>query len=183
MLPCHWSVYKTHYISLIIYIYLRLIWFPKAWPFIQGEFVISNRMWFKEFTLKCLSFQTSITDNPQPWVKHHPLTFLFGNENFLCFSSAQFSHSVLSGSLCPHSLQHARLPCPSPTPGARSNSCPSSRWCRPTISSSVVPFSCLPSFPASGSFLRSQFFASGGQSIGASTQHQSFRWIFRVDFL
>ena len=144
MLPCHWSVYKTHYISLIIYIYLRLIWFPKAWPFIQGEFVISNRMWFKEFTLKCLSFQTSITDNPQPWVKHHPLTFLFGNENFLCFSSAQFSHSVLSGSLCPRSLQHARLPCPSPTPGARSNSCPSSRWCRPTISSSVVPFSsCL----------------------------------------
>ena len=69
----------------------------------------------------------------------------------------------------PHGLQHARLPCPSPTPGACSNSCPSSRRCQPTISSSVVPFSsCLQSFPASGSFPRSQFFASGGQSIGAS---------------
>ena len=68
----------------------------------------------------------------------------------------------------PHGLQHARLPCPSPTPGACSNSCPSSRWCHPTISSSVVPFSYLQSFPASGSFPRSQFFSSGGQSIGAS---------------
>ena len=144
MLPCLWSLYKTHYISLIIYIYLRLIWLPKAWPFIQAEFVMSNRMWFKEFTLKCLSFQTSVIDNPQPWVKHHPLTFLFGNENFFCFSSAQFSHSVLSDSLWPHGLQHARLPCPSPTPRACSNSCPSSWWCHPTISSSVVPFSsCL----------------------------------------
>ena len=75
----------------------------------------------------------------------------------------------MSNSLQPHGLLHARLPCPSPTPGACSNSCPSSRWCHPTISSSVVPFSsCLQSFPASGSFPRSQFFASGGQSIGAS---------------
>ena len=81
----------------------------------------------------------------------------------------QFSCSVMSNSLRPHGLQHARLPCPSPTPGACSNSCPSSRWCHPTISSSVVPFSsCLQSFPGSGSFLVSQFFASGGQSIGVS---------------
>ena len=66
-------------------------------------------------------------------------------------------------------LQHARLPCPSPNPGACSNSCPSSRWCHPTISSSVVPFSsCLQSFPASGSFPMSQFFTSGSQSIRAS---------------
>ena len=66
-------------------------------------------------------------------------------------------------------LQHARPPCPSPIPGACSNSCPLSRWCHPTISYSVVPFSsCLQSFPASGSFPMSQFFASGGQSIGAS---------------
>ena len=71
-------------------------------------------------------------------------------------------------SLWPHGLQHARLSCPSLTPRACSNSCPSSRWCHPTISSSVVPFSCLQSFPASGSFPVSQFFASGGQSIGAS---------------
>ena len=75
----------------------------------------------------------------------------------------------MSDSLWPHGLQHARLACPSPTPGACSNSCPSSWWYHPTISSSVVPFSsCLQSFPASGSFPMSQFFASGGQSIGGS---------------
>ena len=71
--------------------------------------------------------------------------------------------------LRPDGLQHTWLPCPSPTPGACSDSCPSSWWCHPTISSSVVPFSsCLQSFPASGSFPVSQFFASDGQSIGAS---------------
>ena len=85
--------------------------------------------------------------------------------------SVQFSHSVMSDSLWSHGLQHARLPCPSPTPGAYSNSCPSSWWCHPTISSSVIPFSsCLQSFPASGSFPMTlyQFFVSGGQNIGAS---------------
>jgi len=83
--------------------------------------------------------------------------------------SAQIGHSVRSYSLWPHGLQHARLPCPSPTPGASSNSCPLSRVCHETISSSVVPFSSfLKSFPSSGSFLMSQFFASGGQSIGTS---------------
>ena len=75
----------------------------------------------------------------------------------------------MSDSLQPHGLQHARPPCPSPTPGVYSNSCPLSWWCHPTISSSVLPFSsCLQSFPASGSFPVSQFFASGGQSIGVS---------------
>ena len=84
------------------------------------------------------------------------------------FSSIQLSHSVVFNSLRPHGLQHARLPCPSPTPRACSNSCPSSQWCHPTISSSVIPFSShLQSFPASGSFLISQFFTSGVQSIGA----------------
>ena len=83
--------------------------------------------------------------------------------------SVQFSHSVVSDSLWPHGLQHARLPCLSPTPGASSNSCPSSQWCHPTISSSVIPLSsCLQSFPALGSFPISQFFTSGGQSIGVS---------------
>ena len=83
--------------------------------------------------------------------------------------SVQFSCSVLSDSLWPHGLQHARLRCPSPTPGAYSNSCPLNRWCHPTISSSVIPFSsCLQSFPASGSFSMSQFFISWGQSIGVS---------------
>ena len=81
----------------------------------------------------------------------------------------QFSHSVMSDSFRPHGLQHTRPPCPLPTPRACSNSCPLSWWCHPTISPSVVPFSSSPqSFPALGSFLVSQFFASGGQSIGAS---------------
>ena len=83
--------------------------------------------------------------------------------------SVQFSCLVMSDSLWPHRLQHSRLPCRSPTPGACSNSCPLSRWCHPTITSSVVPFSsCLQSFLASGSFPVSQFFSSGGQSIGVS---------------
>ena len=87
----------------------------------------------------------------------------------LLFSSVQFSHSVVSDSLWPHRLQHTRLSCPSPTPGAYWNSCPLSQWCHPTISSSVIPFSsCLQSFPASESFPRSQLFASGGQSSGVS---------------
>ena len=85
------------------------------------------------------------------------------------FRSVQFSRSFMSDSLRPHGLQHTRLPCPSPTPGAYSNSCPSRRWCHPTLSSSVVPFSsCLQSFSASGSFPVSCFFGSGGQSIGVS---------------
>ena len=82
--------------------------------------------------------------------------------------SVQFSRSDVSNSLKRHRLQHTRLPCPSPTPGAYSNSCPSSWWCHPTISSSVIPFSRLQSFPAPGSFPVSQFFASGGQSTGVS---------------
>ena len=85
------------------------------------------------------------------------------------YQSVQFSHSVVSDSLRPHGLQHTRLPCPSPSPRVYSNSYPLSWWCHPTISSSVFPFSsCLQSFPASGSFQMSQFFTSGGQSIGVS---------------
>ena len=83
--------------------------------------------------------------------------------------SVQFSHSVMPTTLWPHGLQHARRPCPSPIPGIYSNSCPLSQWCHPIISSSVVPFpSCLQSFPGSRSFQMSQFFTSGGQSIGVS---------------
>ena len=105
------------------------------------------------------------------------LTLVFETWNDMIFlnkmniSRNQFSsvQSVMSDSLQPHGLQHARLPCPSPTPGTYSNSCPSSRWCQPTISSSVVPFSSyLQSFPASGSFPMSQFFTSSGQSIEVS---------------
>ena len=86
-----------------------------------------------------------------------------------CQSVSQFSCSVVSDFLRPHGLQHARPPCPSPTPGVYPNSCPLSLWCHATISSSVIPFSsCLQSFPASESFQTSQFFASGGPSIGGS---------------
>ena len=90
--------------------------------------------------------------------------------SFHCFTlSVQFNHSVVSDSLRPHEPQHARPPCPSPTPRVYPNSCPLSRWCHLTISSSVIPFSsCLQSFPISGSFQMSQIFASGGQNIGVS---------------
>ena len=88
---------------------------------------------------------------------------------FLVVSSLQFSRSVVSDSLQPHHLQHNRLPCPSPTPRAYSNSCPSTQWCHLTISSSVIPFSSYhQSLPASGSFPMNQFFPSGDQSIGVS---------------
>ena len=103
------------------------------------------------------------------------------------FSSFQFSHSVVSDSLRPCGLQHSRLPCPSPTPRACSNSCPSSQWCHPTISSSFFPSFCLQSFPASGSFLMSDFFTSSGQSIGASASVLSMDiqdlFPFRMDWL
>ena len=102
----------------------------------------------------------------------------------------QFSRSVMSNSLRPQEPQHARLPCPSPTPGVHPNPCPLSRWCHPTISSSVVPFSSCPqSFLASGSFQMSQLFASGGQSIGSfsfnispSNEHPGLI-SFRMDWL
>ena len=91
------------------------------------------------------------------------------------YYTVQFSHSVMSDSLRPYGLQHTRPPCPSPTPGVYSNSCPLNWWCHPTISSSVVPFSSrLQSFPVSGSFQMSQFFVSGGQSIGVSASASVF---------
>ena len=87
----------------------------------------------------------------------------------ILITSVQFSRSVVSNSLQPHGLQHTRLPCPTPTPGTYSNSCTSSQWCHPTISSSVSPFSSHPqSFPASGSFPMSPFFTSDSPSIGVS---------------
>ena len=94
-----------------------------------------------------------------------PLSFIISFQ----FSSVQFSCSVVSDSLRPHESQHARPPCPSPTPRVHSNSCPSSRWCHPAISSSVVPFSSCPqSLPASETFPMSQLFTWNGQSIGVS---------------
>ena len=93
----------------------------------------------------------------------------------LIFSSVQFSCSVMSDSLRPHESQQAKAPCPSPTPGVNSNSCPSIRWCHPAISSSVVPFSSCPqSLPASESFPMSQLFLWGGQSFGVSASASAF---------
>ena len=91
---------------------------------------------------------------------------LFIYHHLLCLTSVQFSHSVMSDSLRPHESQHARPPCPSPTPRVHSNSYPSSWWCHPAVSSSVIPFSSCPqSLPVSGSCPMSQLFAWGGQSI------------------
>ena len=117
-----------------------------------------------------LSSQQSYKSAISPWIfadeKPETGRMSISNSSGSCCSVAR---SVLSHSLLPHGLQHARLFCPSPSPGACSNSCPLSQWCHPTIFSSVVPFSsCFQSFPASGSFLMSQLFASGGQNIGAS---------------
>ena len=101
------------------------------------------------------------TPSLSPWP---PLDFVIFH-----FSSVQFSRSVMSDSLRPHESQHTRPPCPSPTPGVHSDSCPLSRWCHPAFSSSVVPFSSCPqSLPASESFPMSQLFSWGGQSTGVS---------------
>ena len=102
----------------------------------------------------------------------------------LGISSVQFSRSVVSDSLRPHEPQHARPPCPSPTPGAYSNSCPSSRWCHPAISSSVVPFSSCPqSLLASGSFTMSQLLHEVAKVLEFQFQHQSFQWTPRTYLL
>ena len=96
------------------------------------------------------------------------MTFVYITFNY-SVSSVQFSHSVMSDSLRPHESQHARPPCPSPTPGVHSDSCPSSQWCHPAISSWVIPFFSCPNFlPASESFPMSQLFTGGGQSTGVS---------------
>ena len=95
----------------------------------------------------------------------------------MLFVSVQFSPITLFYSLQPHGLQHSRLPCPSPTPRASSNSCTSTQWCHPTIPFTVIPFfSCFQSFPVSGSFPISEFFTSGGQNIGTSAASVLHRW-------
>ena len=113
---------------------------------------------------------SSPRDLPYPEIEPESLASLaLAGGFFTSFSSVQFSCSVVSDSLRPYELQHARPPCLSPTPRVFSNSCPSSRWCHSAISSSVVPFSSCPqSLPASGSFPVSQLFASGGESIQVS---------------
>ena len=123
-----------------------------------------SRQWVGK-TVGLTSFVTSLID-------HYPFLsdiqcFKIHVSNIL-FSSVQFSHSVMSNSLQPHESQHFRRPCPSPTPGVHSDSRPLSQWCHPAISSSVVPFFCPQSLPASESFPMRQLFAWGGQSTGVS---------------
>ena len=129
------------------------------------------------YTTLWISHKYTYVFSPDP-PSHPPTTSYPSRLSFLCytaishwlsiFNSVQFSRSVVSDSLRSHDSQHARPPCPSPTHGVHSNSCPSRWWCHPAISSSVVPFSsCAQSLPASGSFPMSQVFASGGRSIGS----------------
>ena len=132
-----------------------------------------------ELMIKSLKLVDGSTVNKKPprlviFILHHVFFWeLQANQwpfIYICsVSSVQFSHSVMFNSLWPHESQHTRPPCPSPTPRVYPNLCPLSRWCHPSISTSVVPFSSCPqSFPASGSFQRSQLFTSGGPNIGVS---------------
>ena len=138
-----------------------------TWFFVQiiflSQFVTTVyfwRLWLRPFFYRAKKFIYNL------WNGENCELSPFQKQSLNCQLSAQLSHSVVSDSLWPHGLQHARLPCPSQAPGVYSNSCPLSRWCHPTISSSIVPYSSCPqSFPASGSFPMSQLFASGGQSI------------------
>ena len=124
-----------------------------------------RKSWLTKFLSLCLPTQIYLLISFST-----PCTFILIYCMYVCVCAhAQLSHSVVSSSLQPHEPQHAKPPCPSPTPGVYPNPCPLSRWCHPTISSSIILFSSCPqSFPASGSFQMSQFFAWGGQNIGVS---------------
>ena len=128
----------------------------EIWCIVKEPYVVLSKMSIETFD----TCQNVLNIFPYP---KHPLS------HFVQFSSVQFSHSVVSDSLRPHESQHARPPCPSPTPGVHSDSRPSSQWCHPAISSFVVPFSSCPqSLPALESFPMSQLFEWGGQSTGVS---------------
>ena len=133
---------------------------------VQNKYSGYPNLWVREASNTSLLLAVNI------WLAFEMINFYFGHT----FSSVQFRRSVVSDSLRPHESQHARPPCPSPTPGVYSNSCPSSQQCHPAISSTVVPFSTYPqSLPASQSFPMSQLFTPGGQSIG------SFSFSIRTD--
>ena len=127
--------------------------------------------------VKCLMERNrrGFKSKEQGWLQVYDVALFLGTSFYRADAWIQFSPSVVSNSLWPHGLQHDRPPCPSPTPTACSNSCPWSRWCHPTISSSVILFSSrLQSFSASGSFPMSQFFPSGGQSTAVSASASAF---------
>ena len=172
---CKWLKTTTIFINLIFLnegwlfyrilnnhlLFLKILWLG-GWFFCQSPWLphVFSVRWQLEL----------LEDHRWQEVLVRDLSFLLVAALVAIFSSVQFSCSVLSDSLQSHGLQHARPPCPLPTPGVNPNSCPLSWWCHPAISSSVVPFSSCPqSFPASGSFQMSQLFASGSQSIRVST--------------
>ena len=130
------------------------------------------------YRYKCNEFKSLLTDSHLWYVmwprSKSPVVLMASWTSTEIYQLFQFSCSVIIDSLQPQGLQHTRPPCPSATSGAYLNSCPSSQWCHPTISSSVIPFSHLQSFPASGSFPMSQFFTSGGRSIGVSASTSVF---------
>ena len=141
-----------------------------AW---QRRHGLALLIWIPNQCQQGLLFASVVSDSATLWIVAHQAQSAHQAHLSMGFSrqdSVQsVSRSVVSNSLWPHGLQHSRPPCPSPTPGVYSNSCPLSQWCHPTISFPVVPFSsCLLSFPASGSFPMSQFFPSGDESIGVS---------------
>ena len=159
----------------MISIFLNLlrcdIW-PKMWSILENvPCALEKKVYSSAFGWNILKIsKRSISSNVSFKTCVSLLIFCFNDLSFgVQFSSVQFSCSVMSDSLWPHESQHTRPPCPSPTPRVYPNSCPSSRWCHPTISSSVIPFSSCPqSLPASESFPMSQLFAWGGQSIRVS---------------
>ena len=172
----------------------KIKWFHYWRPCVQGT-IIPCSVWVKQlcdltghWVQGCWMLQLCDIIRTVPVISciYHP-SWWFPLKNAISITSFQplllFSHSIMSNSLPPRGLQHNRLPYPSPTPGVCSNSYSLSQWCHPIISSSVIPFSsCLQSFPASGPFPISRFFATSGQSIGASASTSSFLWIFGTDF-
>ena len=158
--------------------------FKNKIKFIVIEVFCFPRLW----KMKSLLVYNNSYSNSSFRDHHHWILYWAWNslpQRLLLAGSVHFSGSVVSHSLRPHELQPARPPCPSPTARVHSNSCPSSWWCHPPISSSVVPFSSCPqSLPASGSFPMSQLFTWGAQIIGVSASaYQSFQWTPRTDLL
>ena len=150
-----WNAARQAFLSITISLsFLKLVSIESVMP--SNEFISCHSLLLPSIFPRIRVFSVS-------------QLFASGGQSVEASASVQFSSSVVSNSLRPHGLQHARSPCPSSTPGVYPNSCPLSQWCYPTISSSVIPFSsCLQFFPASGSFPMSQVFASGGQSIRVS---------------
>ena len=166
----------------MVNIEIRLITFLQ--PNMEKLYIVSKNktrswLWLRSWTPYC-QIQTEIVENRGKTTRW----FRYDLNKIPYNYTIQLSHSVMSDFFLTHWLQHARTPCPSPTPGVYSNSCPWSLWYYLTISSSVVPFSsCLQSFAPSRSFQMSQFFTSGGQSIAVSALNQPFHRIFSTDFL